>query len=97
MGTVFIPISQTGKHNGGEVPQARRKQDGLLRKGKRFLLPLLDFILYKGEQNEQEAWFSPWPRTGSRGIQPEYVPSISRGLFFFFGIKGYLITTCTFH
>lgn len=39
MGTVFIPISQTGKHTGGEVPQALRKQEVLTRKGKRFLSP----------------------------------------------------------
>ena len=39
MGTVFIPISQTGKHTRGKVPQALREQGVLIRKGKRFLSP----------------------------------------------------------
>lgn len=43
MGTVFIPISQTGKHTGGEVPQALRKQGVLIRKGRRFLSPPSSF------------------------------------------------------
>lgn len=82
MGIVLLPISQTGEQTGGkaqEDQQAWRKQGALIRKGKRFLLPLPDFVPFSGEQNGQEAWCAPWPQTGRGGFnqrRPLYSPMV---------------------
>ena len=67
MGTVLVPISQTGEHTGGKlhkVPYALRKKGVSIRKGKRArdCYPLLsppppDSGYLYGEQNRQETWF----------------------------------------